>query len=334
MTHAPPADAPLRLPPRIAARLACPRAAHAALERRDGHLRCTRPGCGLVFPIHDGLPVLIDEERSLFRLDDFAVVQRTTLDLRDDAQRHPGFAQRAKARLVGLVPGLSMASSDFDAEAALAAIEAERPGADVLVIGAGDRRYAVAPGTTVVYTDVARGPLIQAIVDAHGMPFADATFDAVLSISVMQYLPDPFQAMREAHRVLRPGGLAYVVAPFMQRNTLGPYDFFLFTHAGLRRVMHEFTELRSGVANGPGMALCWSIESFATSFSERRWLRSLLSNLAHLTVWPLKHFDRWLSRKRGAYDCASAFYFFGRRADVAVPDREISRGYRGMRWAG
>jgi hypothetical protein len=90
--------------------------------------------------------------------------------------------------------------------------------------------------------------------------------------------------------------------------------------------------VRSGVANGPAMALGWTIEAFMTSMSETRWVRSLLSNLTRLVIWPLKYLDRRLSRKRGAYDCASALYFFGRRAEVTVSDREISRGYRGLKW--
>ena len=80
------------------------------------------------------------------------------------------------------------------------------------------------------------------------------------------------------------------------------------------------------------MALGWTIEAFMTSLSETRWVRSLLSNLTRLVIWPLKYLDRSLSRKRGAYDCASALYFFGRRAEVPVSDREISRGYRGLKW--
>lgn len=322
----------LRLPQEVERDLVCPHDAHAPLVRRNGQLVCTHPTCGLRFPIVDGILVLIDESRSIFELQDFVTDKPTTLDLRDEAHRLPTLKARLKARVVSAIPSLSLGTSDFTAAAALAEVERTWANPRILIIGAGDVPFDARPGTTIIYSDVARGPMIHVIADAHDLPFADASFDAVLAIAVLQYLPDPARAMMQAHRILKPGGLAYVVAPMIQQNTLGPYDYFLYTHAGLRRVMRCFTEVRSGVANGPAMALSWTIEAFMTSLSETRWVRSVLSNLTRLVIWPLKYLDRYLSRKRGAYDCASALYFFGRRAEVPVSDREISKGYRGLKW--
>jgi len=55
--------------------------------------------------------------------------------------------------------------------------------------------------------------------DIERMPFADATFDLVLSIEVIRYLADPLQAMREMARVTKPGGLAIITAaPLLSLN--------------------------------------------------------------------------------------------------------------------
>lgn len=47
--------------------------------------------------------------------------------------------------------------------------------------------------------------------DAEALPFPDASFDLVYSWGVLHHSPDTPRAIREAHRVLRPGGTARVM---------------------------------------------------------------------------------------------------------------------------
>jgi SAM-dependent methyltransferase len=46
--------------------------------------------------------------------------------------------------------------------------------------------------------------------DAMDLPFEDDLFDVIVALDILEHLPDDCAAMREFHRVLRPGG--YVVA--------------------------------------------------------------------------------------------------------------------------
>lgn len=48
--------------------------------------------------------------------------------------------------------------------------------------------------------------LVQA--DADALPFADGSFDAVVSVTLLQNMPDPAATVREVARVLRSGGVA------------------------------------------------------------------------------------------------------------------------------
>lgn len=57
--------------------------------------------------------------------------------------------------------------------------------------------------------------------DIRELPFDDASFDLVLAAHVLEHLPDPATALREVHRVLRPGG--WVVTCMTRRSLLGTY---------------------------------------------------------------------------------------------------------------
>jgi SAM-dependent methyltransferase len=49
--------------------------------------------------------------------------------------------------------------------------------------------------------------------DAGRLPFADGSFDVVISDNVLEHLREPIHAFQEVHRVLRPGGLFLAKTP-------------------------------------------------------------------------------------------------------------------------
>lgn len=50
------------------------------------------------------------------------------------------------------------------------------------------------------------------LADVEHLPFADASFDIVVCIEVLRYLPSPAACLREMARVLRPGGICLATA--------------------------------------------------------------------------------------------------------------------------
>jgi SAM-dependent methyltransferase len=63
------------------------------------------------------------------------------------------------------------------------------------------------------------------VADACALPFAEQSFDVVAFSSVLHHIPDFPRAVREAHRVLRPGGVTFAFDP----NLLHP-AMALFRH--------------------------------------------------------------------------------------------------------
>jgi len=116
-------------------------------------------------------------------------------------------------------------------------------GALVLDAGAGDCAYRrLFTHAHYVGFDFARGTpktdyggldVIGYLLD---LPFADGAFDAVLSVNVLEHVPEPAQVMGEMARVLRSGGLLYLVTPQGARVHQPPYDFYRYTEFGLRHL--------------------------------------------------------------------------------------------------
>jgi len=79
----------------------------------------------------------------------------------------------------------------------------------------------------------------DAFATAEEQPFRSGTFDTVLGLSMLTYLPEPGRMIREAHRLLRPGGV--LILEFTQMVPLHdePHDYFRFTRYGAEHLLRE-----------------------------------------------------------------------------------------------
>ena len=60
----------------------------------------------------------------------------------------------------------------------------------------------------IISTDILSFPGIDVVADAHRLPFPDEFFTGVVMLDVLHHLERPIEFLREASRVLKPGGRA------------------------------------------------------------------------------------------------------------------------------
>lgn len=105
------------------------------------------------------------------------------------------------------------------------------PGGTALDIGSGPGNVtaslarAAGPGGLALGVDISEPMLARAVraesgpqvgfirADAQRLPLRDSTVDAVISLAVLQLIPDPSAALAEMARVLRPGGRLAIMVP-------------------------------------------------------------------------------------------------------------------------
>src|SRR3954454_4933878 len=146
------------------------------------------------------------------------------------------------------------------------------PGRELVDVGGGTGNYSralAAEGWQPLVVDRSPDMLARAAAkglrtvegDAQALPVPDASADAVMLVSMLHHVDDPWQALAEARRILRPGGrLALMAFTREELARLWYSDYFPSTRAwmarshpslgellehlpGARRIPIEFTDL-------------------------------------------------------------------------------------------
>jgi SAM-dependent methyltransferase len=71
------------------------------------------------------------------------------------------------------------------------------------------------------------------------LPFANESFDTVVSFQVLEHLAEPQQVVHEISRVLKPGGRLVLTAPHIWGIHEEPHDYFRYTGFGLSHLSHS-----------------------------------------------------------------------------------------------
>lgn len=123
----------------------------------------------------------------------------------------------------------------------------------VLSIGGGPVR----DHKSMTNVNISNYPNVEVVADAHELPYADNSVDAIFISAVIEHLYNPLLAIAEMYRVLKPGGVVFSITPFMQAYHGYPHHYQNLTLTGHEYYFTSkgFTLLESGTAIGPTMAL-------------------------------------------------------------------------------
>ena len=133
--------------------------------------------------------------------------------------------------------------------------------------------------------DLKEGPGVDLVATVYELPFADATFDLVLCLVVLEHLEDPKRAIAEMSRVLRPGGKILVSVPFLLPIHDAPNDFWRFTKFGLKVLFKDWQieELSAETNFNETFAVLLQRVGYQTKF----YLNPIFKLLIFLSAWIL-----------------------------------------------
>jgi SAM-dependent methyltransferase len=169
------------------------------------------------------------------------------------------------------------------------------PAGPVLEIGSrqthGQEGYAdlrtLFPGRAYVGCDVEPGPGVDRIDDACALRAPDGGFGTVVAADSLEHVAAPWRAAAEMHRVLAPGGLCVVTAPFIF-PVHHPPDYMRFTPEGLVVLLGPFARVAAfslGCAQWPHTTCAVAVRDGGT----------------------VAAFDERVARLRAAWDAADRF---------------------------
>jgi SAM-dependent methyltransferase len=165
--------------------------------------------------------------------------------------------------------------------------------------------------------DIFPGEHIYYVAKAEAIPEKDNFFGIIITQEVLEHVQDPFKAISEIYRVLKPGGTLYCQLPFIIGYHPGPTDFWRFTKEGITelvtRVGFEVEEIGITVEVASGFYRI-AVEFFAVLFSmPLSFLYHPLKAVFSLALYPIKFLDYILQFSKQADRIPGGYYVIAKK---------------------
>lgn len=107
--------------------------------------------------------------------------------------------------------------------------------------GGGGKQKTLAQSRAKTYTslDIDASLHPDIVGDVLHPPVPNSSYDTIISNQVMEHVKEPWIMIEQIARILRPGGMCILSAPFMAPFHANPTDFFRFTEQGMRHLVER-----------------------------------------------------------------------------------------------
>ena len=96
------------------------------------------------------------------------------------------------------------------------------------------------PAKRFVGCDLRPGPGVDELQDLHALSLPDDSVGTALLLDTIEHVRDPWRAMGELHRCLKPGGLVLMTSVWYFPIHAYPDDYFRFTASGFLTLFERF----------------------------------------------------------------------------------------------
>lgn len=206
---------------------------------------------------HLRFPVQI--ERKKLKLDSIISLLRTDMPMQQ-SDNYYDFLTSDLRKQFNIIDTHAISSNDYDYDV-LDLIRKHRDGM-VLDCGAGSRGVYY---QNVVNYEIAVYPSTDVRGVGEVLPFKDNSFDAVISVAVLEHVKDPWLCAQEIIRVLKPGGDLFCCVPFLQPLHGYPHHYYNMTGQGLINLFESGIEISHHgvpVSMLPIWSLTWILGSW------------------------------------------------------------------------
>jgi glycosyltransferase involved in cell wall biosynthesis len=107
---------------------------------------------------------------------------------------------------------------------------------------------------------------VDIVAPGDDLPFEDSSLDFVISAHVIEHFPDPIKALKEWHRVVRPDGFLYVIAPNKDRIFDKDRD-----RTTLGELIERHTTGKCNIDPDKEHCSCWLTEDFVELINWLHW---------------------------------------------------------------